>query len=277
MERSQGNKDQPLAQEASGYRLGEGILVGVFTVYVYSLTFAYEVGYCSIYGVPSTFIEISVTRMLIAAAALITLVVFPWVAAFLVYATIPALEPTHPIRLRLRGMSVIIFVVLANYSLRLQLRSYALALLALLAISYFVEPLLSQRKVRGYIEKLRAADRADVVPDTPFRRLVRSMGFTPFLLVLLALLLLTFAAEVGRKEAKSQKTFLTIGEDLVVLRQYGDYFVCGRLISGTKEIDPTIVLVPRNVGSDEKLLLKEIGPLEVRKEARTQPQLPMQK
>ena len=248
-----------------GSPVGEAILLAAFSAYAYLVTFAYEAGFCKFFGIPNYLIEISLTNLLVVAAVLYALFGSSFVlGGLMIYATMPSLDPMHPIALRLKRLFIPALLLLGYVALRTEHIGWLLGVFAVLIIAEFVVPIILHRKIKGYLEKLRHDDRT-AYGDTPLIRMAGKLGHTWYLGIILAVILIGLSYDAGQFNAKSQKIFMTIDSNLVVLRRYGDALVCARLLSNGPEIEPRIVLVIPD--AKEKLVLEqnEIGPLIVKK------------
>jgi hypothetical protein len=130
----------------------------------------------------------------------------------------------------------------------------------------FCQPLISQRKKGTYCQKLEAEEEiTKKMAQTRYWGLFTyyRRGMITWYLITVIFLLYIFANWVGTVEAQAQKSFWVIREPqpLVVLRIYGDRFICAPFDfkAGTVEKNLYIVDTPKQGGL--WLEWQQIGPL----------------
>lgn len=246
--------------------LSEGLFIAILPIYAYTLSFLFELGISNYFGFPVFLIEVNIKTVLVAATTMAVVTIFPAMLVFSFHWLVPGIDPEHTIVIRLKRLSVIIFIVVLYFLIRADYKYWMLGFLVFMAANEFLIPLLTERNVKGYLAKLAQDGVKDAKVDIPLRRIERKIGFGRFFLVILAVVLLTTAFAVGESYAKHSSWFITV-EDLVILRNYGDYFICARLISEKGEIAPGFILLAHDeVARNGSVLLdKKIGPLIIKK------------
>jgi hypothetical protein len=159
----------------------------------------------------------------------------------------------------------ILALVLLERPTRLELGAYGFLLLFFWFFE-FVFPLITQRAKRGYLTKLAAQEEVERKVETLIDLLLRRVGRPQALVIVTLGLLLVFAHAAGRGQARRQRDFLVPASEpsYVVLRQYGDRFILGKVQEGGATVGREFrILVPagEQASSSESFLLKRIGPL----------------
>ena len=179
----------------------QAVLIGAASAIGYGIAYLHELGFNSEFGIPQDLIVLNLTTVLITIGKILgVFIIVICVFLMLRYTEHYVLTEKWGRRLR-RHITTIIFIIflgalwLAYPSLWrdivYMLIGATVATLYFYAIHYAV-PIFTQRKVRGYRQKLKAEDEDE---RGFFRREVTSLSrlFT-FLLVLLALVLLFYTA-----------------------------------------------------------------------------------
>ncbi len=199
----------------------------------YVMTYLYELGYCSAFGIPSEFISIGTTNVLIAVSkVLFSATVLFWVAyTFFTMTTKP--KRRGPIRRRfvLLGIIGLIYIVFAiDYPAAWRAWYFIIPLFIALIFLLFISPLITQSKVEGYRNKLIAQDKIDVATN-PINYIERYIGRSAVIILLLFLPLIALPYVNGESDATGQENFLVPStyQSSVVLRIYGDNLICAEL------------------------------------------------
>ncbi|HUU46290.1 MAG TPA: hypothetical protein VM118_11225 [Acidobacteriota bacterium] len=262
------NEVNRVGKSASAW-ISEGLIIAGLPAFSYALAYAYEEGYCSVFNIPAQFIEVGLSDVLLALGALISGVSVVFLTANLLYMWFLPRALSSPLGRSLARISLVALLILGIIVLS-ALRPMELIIYGGLFLFFIVMellfPLLTQRKEQSYSAKLAGQEEIEGRVDTLYDLLNRSMGRQAMTLVFSVILLLacSFYAGVGR--ARRQQDFLMpVGApNFVVLRQYSDRFIMGRLsgdgnmLAAEFRIEP---LAGSNVRFPESFQLKRIGPL----------------
>lgn len=244
--------------------LTEGVFLAVASAYVYFITFVYEYGFCSYFGIPASLIAPNVSTFLVAAFALgITLLPALHFLAFTTPLFKAARDPKHRAYRDVYAFTAVLLVagilLVAIYGISLTGAAlYVCASLAFLAF-FFLPAILSDRHL-PISERL--SKHADIQDEDPFVATNLFEGWVSYRNIrigLLAFVALGVAHLVGDAEARQKKQFVALkaDQDVVLLRSYGDLLIFTKIdkearvqgirlmwLSEKKELD----LVTRKVG-----------------------------
>lgn len=244
--------------------LTEGVLLAVASAYVYFITFVYEYGFCSYFGVPASLIAPNVSTFLIAAVALgVTLLPALQFLAFTTPLFKAARDPNRRAYRDVYAMTAVLLVVgillAAIYGISLVgVALYVGASLAFLAF-LFLPAILSDRHL-PISERL--SKHADIQDEDPFVATNLFEGWVSYRNMRIGLIVFVafgFAYLAGDAEARHKKQFVALkaDQDMVLLRTYGDLLIFTKIdkeahaqslrllwLSEKKELD----LVTRKVG-----------------------------
>jgi len=219
--------------ETSNYRkwLSDGILIALATLLGYLIAYRYESGYMSFFGVPDDFIEINLIRVLIAGftifSVLLTFIVMIEGLLFLLPKDLGFF--TRPL-LKLSPFLLAVVISLLTYGLEWRKYIFLLILLIIFSFLEFVFPLLSQKEVKGYREKLIAQDKYDTerISTRFISHFYENVERPTIFIFAIILFVVLFAATFGESKAMRQIDYLTINTspEAVVIRTYGDKLIC---------------------------------------------------
>lgn len=247
-------------------RLGltEGLVIAGVPAAGYWFAFLYEFGYCKYFDIPPSFIEIGILNILVAiiglagALALINLYASPLFMLSRGFA--------QPIRAALFRVSIPL-ILISGYALvaRFTLIQFMIAAAVLfvpLVFFEFIFPLLTQRNVPGYLNKLEAQNEMELEHDTLIDLAANAVGRRAFLFFALLLALSFLAYFAGGYEAKAQRDFMVVGEkaEKVVLKTISGYLLVAEFDRATKSLSTKFALVsPEQQGF--RFNYERVGPL----------------
>lgn len=261
-------KNQAEISNKSQFRLSEGLLIALISSGSYLLTFQYEKGYAAYFGIPSSFINLSLTNVLYIAALLtgfilsafpfaniLTIVLFSniirnqTIASYLFITVMLAIMAFFPAYI---FGSWVVFIV-------------SLIMFLMYVGIIFIIPLIAHRKKGSYIKRLEAQAEIDLDPNiiNLFDLISFKFGKLGTLLILLFIISVSFASTAGSASAINQEEFLVNQSkpEMVLLRTYGDNLIFAPFDRNTKEVQKSFVVL--KVAADPKLILslEKIGPL----------------
>lgn len=148
------------------HRIGltEGLLIAGVPAAGYWLAFLYELGYCIYFDIPAQFVDIGLLNVLIAIVGFAGFLAMIHLYGGLFYTLSGIFH--RAIRTALFRVAVI-FCAIAGISIVFRLTEAQFIGSAILfggfhAFGEFVFPLITQRKIKGYINKLEAQDRFEL-------------------------------------------------------------------------------------------------------------------
>lgn len=229
-------------------RLGltEGLVIAGVPAAGYWFAFLYELGYCKYFDIPPAFIEIGVLNILVAIIGLGGVL-----ALFNVYA-----EPffmlsrglPKPVRVALLRI-IVPMVFIGGYAIvtHQTFREFMVVLalfIVPLAFFEFIFPVLTQRNITGYLNKLEAQNKIELEHDSLMDMAAKAVGRRAFLFSALLFALSFLAYFAGGYEAKTLRDFMVIAEqpEKVVLKRNSDYFVVAQFDRAKKSISREFTL-----------------------------------
>lgn len=244
------------------------VLFGLAAPIGYAAAYLREWGFCSVFGIPIEFIQLNITTVLIAITSGVgVLFLLFWFAdLFYTFSQQRKLKNFGPIRRRLSfDLLVLSFFgcFLALFPPLIDGWPLLVYFLVILIFIQFVMPLITQRKITGYISKLETQDRVEREAPVLLDYFIKRAGITIISLGILVLLFLSVMFVVGYNTAVRQTDFLvpSTNEDLVVLRIYGENLICAQYDIETREVYKTFIVIKLDDEPRPQLRLVRLGPL----------------
>lgn len=243
-------------------------LFGLAAPISYGAAYLRESGFCSVFGVPYEFIQLNTTTMLIAITSGVGVLFFLYSFADMLYTLSQEgkQKKSGPVRRRVYfNLFSLIFLgfLSALFSPLRQTWPLMLPFLIAFVLAQFVAPLITQRHVRGYVNKLEAQDRLEKESPVLLDYLIRRAGITAVSFGLLLVLFLCTMFFVGYNAAERQTDFLvpSTHQNWVVLRIYGDNLICAPFDLKAKEVEKTFSIIKLGDEPRPQLRLVKLGPL----------------
>lgn len=246
----------------------EGFIIAALPVAAAMITFSYEAGYAKAYGIPLELITIGLTDILIAFGVLIVSygLVIPIILNMGAALGEPkdALESMHR---RVVRYSFVAFFILYPFYVYWGWRGFIvyLSTVAGAVIFSYGVPLVTQKKIEGYRNKVAASEKVRWTEYKGSLRYKIDQRFGSYLTASIMYLIigLGFVFALGNVEATSRINFpvLMSDEDTVVLRIYGDTVVSARVDRAKKQLVFPLSIHKISDKSDLKLKFEKIGPL----------------
>jgi hypothetical protein len=224
-------------RKRSQFPYSEGLLIALVPAYAYLLTFQYEEGFASYFGIPAQLVDINLGSILIPTAAVLVFGLLYFMVANGLVMFIPATVGDHPLVKRhvitIIVSSLLLFIPAVIYNTR-RWWIFAIGSTLLGIFVYLLFPLLLFRTEGGYINKLEKAQlRLDRGNDAPTLIRWSAAKLNPRLILLFIFLiyLVVMSKEAGRTSAMGQREFLTMSSnagDMALLRSYAGRFVFAR-------------------------------------------------
>jgi len=217
------------------------MIIAIATLFGYFIIYRYESGFLDFFGIPDIFIEITLTSILIAGFVVffLLLLLFNFFALFSIF---------YPKDFWPYSRSIIIIspfllwliIDLMLYGSESRNWTWLLGCLVVFSFLGFVFPLLRQRQIKGYREKLIAQAEAEMktLSTKLYSRLFTNIDRREFLIFALILTAFVFPKDFGKLKARQQVNYSVINTspEAVVLRTYGDKMLCIPFDRKNKEI-----------------------------------------
>jgi hypothetical protein len=263
-------------------KIPDAILLALASAGAYLFSYYYEKGYTSVFKIPSSLIVINLSSLLTFGAIIIGgfifLIPIGNVLVMFVIGNSKSSKGSNPVFLHTLFPVIIVGILaviqIAIFGIRnwQQWLLYAIMLLVA-AFFQFAFPLLSQ-KGKNYAEKLSAQEETEKQFPDAFVLMRNKFGNSSLIIFLVFILGISIAENVGKSSATNQKDFLVTNTtpEMVVLRVYGDNFICAPFTRATGKTETTFTLLKSSGDANLVLNLETIGPLHPLKTVETPPQ-----
>ena len=225
-----------------------GILVTIGPVVGYLMAFLREWGYCTFFGIPSSFIRLDTTNILLGVGEGLglALVGLFCVAIYHEVKSEPTSKVSGPLRQRLwliLSLFAISFYLVFRYGLPLYLLASCFAAAFVFLLLEFSVVVTKYRNVKGWRAKYEEQDKP-IPKDITRDFLQQRFGRGVYIIIFFAFFLLLGAYLGGFLPASTQKDFLvpSTNPNTVVLRVYGDNLICAHLANETKGNKTNVVV-----------------------------------
>lgn len=246
-------------------RISEGILLALSSAGAYLFAFYYEKGYASVFNIPVSFIDVSLTSILTLSAVIIGLIllILPFINMFSFF----TVGRTNPVLQRAIAPVVLLFIFLFVqiyfFGIAGLKDSYlALIFLGILIFLSLIFPLAVQSG-KTYINKLEAQEKTEQQFVDVFSLIRIKFGKEALLVVVVFFLGMYLSSSAGKSEAIKQEEFLVTNTtpELVVLRIYGDNLVCVPFDRSTGEIEESFSVIKNTGEAGLTLRFEKLGQL----------------
>lgn len=256
-------------------RISEGILILMLTAGAYLFSYYYELGFLSYFDLPASFIRIDLDTILKFGSVIfgILIILFPLTNL------VPYLF-TNRLHVEFRAfifVSVLVFFIIIFQAYIFGLGNFAywdsilyslLIVLFFLAFFTFVFPLITQRKVKGYMAKIEAQSKF----EKEFRQehgggiytsIERRFGLNSLLVIFFLVIGILTSRSIGLAEAVNQKAFPVINSspDLIVVRIYNDLMICTSIDESSKKISEDFIILKISDNPNLFFHVENIGPV----------------
>ena len=250
-----------------------GLGIGAISIGGYFLGFAYEKGYASYFGIPSSLIKLNLINIFLSIIALLGLL---WSILWIInLGSVIFSDRSNAIYraiVRSAPFVLVSFCLLLLYINTPTWQSVKWSALAPLLYPFleFVWPLIEQRGKGTYCQKLEAqeiANRNRKIPKfiwSPIAQKVNALNVRRlFNIAIIFFILCILSYAIGDSEAERQKKFWIVREpqQLVVLRIYGDRFVCAPFDFKAGTVESTLYILDTPKQGGLWLEWQQVGPL----------------
>lgn len=242
----------------------EGVLLLILSAAAYTAFLAREMGYTDHFSIPHEFIVASNTGLIIAAKSIlwgalayIGKVNLAWILA-------PRGDRLlHAVARHVIASSLVIGFAAYPY-LQTDLSPWwVIGLIAIYLFFQFAWPLITQRKLAGYENKVAAQIEIEKNSTDILDTLLSGANRGTRIAILLAASIMIFAYGDGRRDAFQQSTYnVKLDEpDAALIRMYGEVAIFRKFIPNTKSLTAEIQIQKLSDGEPIKLKQADVGPL----------------
>jgi hypothetical protein len=226
----------PLIQQTPLRRVfSDGAFIVAFASLTgFIITYRYESAYCDYLGIPTWLITFDLTETLAVIGALAT--VF-WII-FSLFAPFKVSSSSHLLGGIITGLVFFFPIVIIFFSSHVQadwsVYKWPVYIFLLVLFMEFILPLITQWKVKGYSEKIKAHVESEE-KGSPVSRyidlLINKLGRAGFIGTFFLLLLIWYSYYAGLGKALSLTTFdiIETRPPKIVLKSFGNYLICTTL------------------------------------------------
>lgn len=252
----------------------EGFVLAIAPVIGYFVAFVFEVGYAGKFKIPIEFISLSLSDIIAVTSLLAIIAALIWIffGGLYVQAFHKSTDPVYR-RVFSNFPFFVLFVIHALLFRDLWSEYLWVVVYFVLFLFFdFVFPLIAKYKVTGYKAKLTAQDKIDdAARRGPLRSFIAREGGRPAqFIIVVGIFVLTTAHSAGRASALNKAEYLvpSDGDNIVVLRLYGDHLVCAPFDRDKKTVRPEFSILPLVDTSNQRSLnLEKVGPLRLEAES----------
>lgn len=246
------------------------IILAALPALGYILAFVYEVEYCRVFNIPREFVMISFTNLIIAIGSIlgvsIILLAIPQTPRLI---NIVGFDKPGLITQRIIKHSIALLLVSVLFLRYYEIEShfYFLYFLPLYYILRdFVLPLITQRSLSGYRNKLKAEDEVKAFPAARIPSFWKKHRYNVIMIIFTLLVLYTVASLDGKRTAIKQEEFLipSTYPQSVVLKVYGDSLICSNFNRENRTLDGELFFIKLGRDPQLKLSLQTVGPLKLK-------------
>jgi len=247
----------------------DAIIAVIIPIAGYYTAFRYESGYAKYFGMPTTFIDVDLSEVLSLVGLL--LMVFIGAIGYMDFRATLFKEKNPITRAIGRILFPFLLLFLVIYASDLKGISLYFMLFFIFGILFveFILPLFSQRKIKGYKNKLERQEQKDEMHKSIMSSWLTSYSegrsLFKYAVIVLTIFSLFFMDTLGGAYARHQSSFLILksNPELVVLRKYSGKFICAEFDREKKEILNVFYLknLDRVANEGIKIATEVVGPL----------------
>jgi hypothetical protein len=246
------------------FKPSEGLMLAALTASGYLFAFYYEKGFAGYFRIPASFINVSLSNILIFGSAFVGFLIFMFFIINYGIMLFPwHLNPVLQSRMYSLFALIIVDIAFIYFFGIANIQQWIIPVISTLIIGAieFGLPLITQRGQRSYIDKLAAQDVTDKQHVTGLEFLARRVGIVPHLFLLYILIGVASSESMGNGEALKQTEYLVTNNNEVVLRIYGDTAIIAPFDRTTKEVNTTFTLIKLATDSNAQFSLEKLGTL----------------
>lgn len=248
------------------FKFSDAIFLALASTSAYLLAFFYEKGFADFFRIPSYFINLNLINVFSLGAVMLG--AFTFLFPLINLLTMIFFNTIHPVLVRaFKPLLILALLVAIQYYLFGQSQpsrwGASLFLLVIFAVLTFFIPLITQKSKKGYFAKLEAQEVIDrkVVNIADYA----ALRFGPNIVLLASILLFSIfiAQDAGTAQAIKQTEYLVTNTspEMVVLRVYGDNFICAPFDRTSGKVQNSFVLFKVSADPGLVLTLEKVGPL----------------
>lgn len=243
-------------------------MIAIVPAYIYFVCFLYELAFCNRFSIPAYLIDPNLTTILLFATSVLTILISSLKLLGFSLPLFKAANNKEKSHLSLIyglnggcvfGAILMIYAYPISWGLFIGIGAF---LLFVNLISWIIPLIFRLREKNTIKEKLEEIQNETDDSDL-LLYLLKNRTYEERIFILILIMIPLFSYLFGDGQALSQTTFQTLQSDknVVVLKKYGDIFVCSKFNRKTKVVSNDLVLI--KISDSEPLILKieKLGPL----------------
>jgi hypothetical protein len=251
-------------ENKTGLSLSDGLIIAIMTAAVYLSFLLKEIGYAREFDIPLDVISISEVGLVVAVQSVLLAISSYVVKVNLIWIFSPRGDSLVSFKLRVFiALSLLLGFAFYPYLITKLYLWILVGMIGALFFFHFIFPLITQRKIESYENKLIAQNKIDSNSVDIYVSLIGSLNTQWRLPLIIMLAIMFFSYGLGRKEALEQTSFLEIDgqPNWYVLKIYNDFIVSKNIDKKTKMLIGDIELTKLKNGGSIRLHKTEIGPI----------------
>jgi hypothetical protein len=191
----------------------EAVLVAAASALSYAVAYAYRSGFASYFELPPLLLTPTIGGILQAAASVGILLLTFWNILNGLWIFLPRTDSIIGRHVR-RLLLMLLIMVLVLYSFLTSWWSWVIiaTVLFFFGFGFFIFPLITQREIHGYENKLLAQEKVDAAGITLVDEARQRIGNKALSLIVASVVLLYFAHAVGNNAAKAQEDYFVVAD-----------------------------------------------------------------
>lgn len=248
--------------------VSDTLLVAAVPAWSYAVGFSYQSSYVEYFGLPSRLATPSLSTTLIAAGALAGILLSYLFIADFIWRLAPRTDSATAAAIRrVLAFSLLVGLLFFPVIKERAIWIFALAIVGIYVIIEFLFPLVSQRGLSSYEEKLAAQEQIEAHTNTHslYGLLRNAIGVAWMRLGLFAGITILLASTLGRTHAREEDTFLVFEDspNSAVIVVDGDMLVAANFDPKTNTLSGSFFVRKLADSAPWKLRQKKIGRLQV--------------
>src|SRR5207247_3313457 len=209
------SSDAPASEKRVSSRtfFSEAVLIAAASALSYAVAYAYRSGFASYFDLPPLMLTPIIGGILHAGAAVGAFLLFLWVVVNGIWLLVPRTDSALARNIK-RMLFILVVAVLGMYRLFAYRWGWAvvLGLLCFFGFGLFIFPLLTQRELRGYENKLLAQEKVEKASNLLMDEAGSRIGNRAHVLIFASYVLVVFANSLGYMTAKHQEDYFVLAD-----------------------------------------------------------------
>lgn len=253
--------------------LTEGVVISAIPLLGYAITFTYEMGYASYFSIPVKLINIDIPSVILSTFYVVLTLIILFIIGRSYLTLLNRENIIHRSLFKLFPVMMAFITLLIIYNRNWEKWIGISVMLVIYILLEFAFPLLTQRKIQGYKNKLTEQEKLEEnfnkkSKQAISRYIIDKIGLSSLGIIVVIFFAIFISFASGENHAIKKEDFLIINNgnsELSVLQIYGDKLIASPLNKGNKEVEKSFYIYEVNEVSNVELKLEKVGPLIIKK------------